>query len=264
MLKNTTKAKILAGETVHGCFLKYPQPALAEIIAMAGFDFVLFDGEHGTLQPSDIEDLVRAAELRGATPLARVTTNQPQMILRYLDTGLHGVQVPWVNTTQDVELAVQYTKYGPRGIRGLAGGRASDWGLLESIGDYTARANRETMLIVHIETADAVELVDEYVKVDGVDVLFLGPTDLSHSLGHPGHVEHPDVQAALQHVADVVRPSDKALGIYAGTASFAREWQERGARYIATSVESVLLRGFQSYLDDVGARTQWPPKDEAR
>ena len=252
MLHNTTKAQLLAGETVHGCFLKYPEPALAEIIAMAGFDFVLFDGEHGTLQPSDIENLVRAVELRGATPLARVTTNQSQIILRYLDTGLHGVQVPWVNTVRDVELAVQFTKYGPRGIRGLAGGRASDWGLSESIGEYTARANRETMLIVHIETADAVELVDEYVGVDGVDVIFLGPTDLSHSLGHPGQVDHRDVQAAMQHVADVVVASDKALGIYAGDAEFAQEWQSRGARYIATGMDGFLLRGIKTYLKEVG------------
>ncbi len=251
MLKNTTKAKLIAGETVHGCFLKYPQPALAEILALAGFDFVLFDGEHGTLEPSEIENLVRAVELRGATPLARVTTNQPQIILRYLDTGLHGVQVPWVNTTEDVERAVQSSKYGPRGVRGLAGGRASDWGLSESIADYTARANRETMLIVHIETADAVELVEEYVEVDGVDVLFLGPTDLSHSLGHPGQVDHPDVQAAMQHVAEVVVSSDKALGIYAGTAEFAKKWQGFGARYIATGVEEFLLRGLRTYLDDV-------------
>lgn len=251
MLKNTTKAKLLAGETVHGCFLKYPQPALAEILALAGFDFVLFDGEHGTLEPAEIENLVRAVELRGATPLARVTTNQPQIILRYLDTGLHGVQVPWVNTTGDVERAVQSSKYGPRGVRGLAGGRASDWGLSEPIGEYTARANRETMLIVHIETADAVDLVEEYVEVDGVDVLFLGPTDLSHSLGHPGQVDHPDVQAAMQHVADVVVSSDKALGIYAGTAEFAKKWQTNGARYIATGVEEFLLRGLRTYLEDV-------------
>jgi 4-hydroxy-2-oxoheptanedioate aldolase len=252
MLNNTTKAKLLAGETVHGCFLKYPQPSLAEIIAMAGFDFVLFDGEHGTLQPSDVANLVRAVELRGATPLARVTTNQPHIILRYLDTGLHGVQVPWVNTTQDVERAVQSSKYGPRGVRGLAGGRASDWGLSEPIADYTARANRETMLIVHIETADAAELVEEYVEVDGVDVLFLGPTDLSHSLGHPGNLDHPDVQAAMRHVAEVVVSSDKALGIYAGTAEFARDWQARGARYITTGAEGFLLRGLQTYLEDVG------------
>lgn len=251
MLKNTTKAKLLAGETVHGCFLKYPQPALAEILALAGFDFVLFDGEHGTLEPAEIENLVRAVELRGATPLARVTTNQPQIILRYLDTGLHGVQVPWVNTTGDVERAVQSSKYGPRGVRGLAGGRASDWGLSEPIGEYTARANRETMLIVHIETTDAVDLVEEYVEVDGVDVLFLGPTDLSHSLGHPGQVDHPDVQAAMQHVADVVVSSDKALGIYAGTAEFAKKWQAHGARYIATGVEEFLLRGLRTYLEDV-------------
>jgi 4-hydroxy-2-oxoheptanedioate aldolase len=124
--------------------------------------------------------------------------------------------------------------------------------LSEPIADYTARANRETMLIVHIETADAVELVEEYVEVDGVDVLFLGPTDLSHSLGHPGNLDHPDVQAAMRHVAEVVISSDKALGIYAGTAEFARDWQARGARYITTGAEGFLLRGLQTYLEDVG------------
>jgi 4-hydroxy-2-oxoheptanedioate aldolase len=260
VLENTTKAKLAAGEAVHGCFLRYRDPAFAEFVAMQGWDFVVFDGEHGTLQPADIEDLCRAVELRGATPIARVTTNQPHIILRFLDTGLHGVHVPWVNTPEGVELAVQSVKYEPRGRRGLAGSRASDWGMYESIADYTVRANRETMLIVHIETQQAVDAVHEYVAIDGVDVLFIGPTDLSHSLGHPGQTSHPAVAAAMERVAEVVVPSDKTLGIFASTEAFAAEWLERGARYVATGPDGFLKQGMRHYLDHVRSEV-WRPSD---
>lgn len=251
MLSNATKAKLASGQPVFGCFLRYAEPSLAEYVALLGWDFLVFDGEHGTLQPRDLEDLCRALELRGVTPLARVTTNQPHIILRFLDSGIHGVHVPWVNTPQGVEQAVRSVKYAPRGQRGLAGTRASEWGLSEPLGAYVERANRETMVVVHIETQDAVDAIEEYVAIDGVDVLFLGPTDLSQSLGHPGNPGHPDVIAAMERVAQVVVPSDKVLGIYAGTAAMTREWLERGARYFTTGLEVFLREGMTAHLDRV-------------
>lgn len=251
MLENRTRAKLAAGEAVFGCFVRYREPSFAEIVAMQGWDFVIFDGEHGTLEPRDVEDLSRAVELRGATPFARVTTNQAHIILRFLDTGIHGVHVPWVNTPDGVERAVQAVKYGPRGQRGLAGSRASDWNQYESLADYTARANRETMVIIHIETMEAVDAIEQYAAVDGVDVLFIGPTDLSHSLGHPGDAGHPEVRAAMDRIAEVVVPSDKVLGIYAGTAANAAEWLDKGARYFATSPEGFMKQGMKAYLDHV-------------
>ncbi len=249
MISNSTKAKLAAGETVLGCFYKYADATQAEYIAMQGWDFLIFDGEHGTVQPKDVEDLCRAAELRGVTPITRATTNQAHVILRYLDAGSHGVHVPWVNTVEGVEAAVQAVKYWPRGQRGLAGTRAAEWGLTESLSDYTTRANRETLLVVHIETAQAAAAVEDYVAVDGVDVLFIGPTDLSHSLGHAGNPGHPDVQAAMQQVIDAVVPSAKALGVYAGTGALAAEWIARGARYIATGSDGLMAAGMQSYLE---------------
>ena len=251
MLSNATKAKLASGQPVFGCFLRYAEPSLAEYVALLGWDFLVFDGEHGTLQPRDLEDLCRALELRGVTPLARVTTNQPHIILRFLDSGIHGVHVPWVNTPQGVEQAVRSVKYAPRGQRGLAGTRASEWGLSEPLGAYVERANRETMVVVHIETQDAVDAIEEYVAIDGVDVLFLGPTDLSQSLGHPGNPGHPDVIAAMERVARVVVPSDKVLGIYAGTAAMTREWLEQGARYFTTGLEVFLREGMTAHLDRV-------------
>lgn len=253
MIENTTRAKLQAGETVLGTFFKYAEPALAEYVAMQGWDFMIFDGEHGTLQPRDIEDLCRAAELRNVTPISRATTNDTSIILRFMDAGSHGIHVPWVNTPEGVEAAVQAVKYWPRGQRGLAGTRAAEWGLSESLGDYTERANRETMVIIHIETIEAVDAVDAYLEIDGVDVCFLGPTDLSHSLGHPGNAAHPEVIEAMERVAAAVVPSDKTLGIFAANADFAATWIERGARYIATGTDGFLKNGMQEYLAELRA-----------
>lgn len=252
MLINTTKAKLAAGEVVLGSFIRYDDPSFTEYVAVQGWDFLIFDAEHGTLEPHQVENLARAAEVRGVTPIVRVPTNQPHLILRYMDTGVHGLHVPWVNTVDEVEAAVRAVKYHPRGIRGLAGGRAGDWGITEPLGEFTARSNRETLVIIHIETAEAVAAVEAYLKVDGVDVIFLGPTDMSQSFGVPGQVNHPDVVAAMDRVAKAVIPSDKALGLYVGDLETARKWIERGARYIATGSDGFLRRGMKEYLE--GAR----------
>jgi 4-hydroxy-2-oxoheptanedioate aldolase len=251
MLENRTKARLGAGEAAFGCFVRTPEPSLIEYVAMLGWDFLVFDAEHGTLQPSEVEDLCRAVEPRGTTPIVRVTTNDPPTILRFLDTGVHGVHVPWVNSAAEVERAVQSVKYTPRGIRGLAGSRASEWGINEPIGEYVKRANRETLVVIHIETQDAVDAIDDYLAVDGVDVLFIGPTDLSQSLGHPGDLKHPDVLRAMDRVADAVVGSGRTLGLYAGTVDMTKEWLDRGARYFTTSLEPFLRDGMRAHLRDV-------------
>ena len=152
MLENLTKAKLAAGEPAFGCFVRTAEPQLIEYVAMLGWDFLVFDAEHGTLQPREVEDLCRAIEPRGTTPMVRVTTNDAPTILRFLDTGAHGVHVPWVNSAADAERAVRSVKYTPLGIRGLAGSRASEWGLREPIGDYVQRANRETLVCRRIRS----------------------------------------------------------------------------------------------------------------
>jgi 4-hydroxy-2-oxoheptanedioate aldolase len=251
MLENLTKAKLAAGDAVFGCFVRTAEPQLIEYVALLGWDFLVFDAEHGSLQPHHIEDLCRAVEPRGTTPIVRVTTNDAPTILRFLDTGAHGVHVPWVNSADDAERAVRSVKYTPRGIRGLAGSRASEWGLREPIGEYVQRANRETLVVIQIETQDAVDAIDDYLAIDGIDVLFIGPTDLSQSLGHPGDLRHPDVLAAMDRVADAVVGSGTTLGIYAGTVDMTKEWLDRGACYFTTSLEPFLRDGMRAYLRDV-------------
>ena len=251
MLENRTKAKLAAGEPAFGCFVRTAEPQLIEYVGMLGWDFLVFDAEHGSLQPREVEDLCRAIEPRDTTPMVRVTTNDAPTILRFLDTGAHGVHVPWVNSAADAERAVRSVKYTPRGIRGLAGSRASEWGLREPIGEYVQRANRETLVVIQIETQDAVDAIDEYLAIDDIDVLFLGPTDLSQSLGHPGDLRHPDVLAAMDRVADAVVGSGTTLGIYAGTVDMTKEWLDRGARYFTASLEPFLRDGMRAHLRDV-------------
>ncbi|GMR10556.1 MAG: HpcH/HpaI aldolase/citrate lyase family protein [Anaerolineae bacterium] len=251
MHPNKTKAKLQAGETAFGCFVRYPDAGLIELLGHLGWDFLVFDGEHGPLEPRDCEHMVRAAELSGATPIVRVTTNQAHVILRFMDTGAQGAQVPVVNSADDAKAVVQSVKYHPRGVRGLAGVRASGYGQKGPLTDYIQQANAETLVIIHIETAAAVDRISEIVAVEGVDVVFIGPTDLSQSLGFPGQVQHAKVQSAIERVVDTVAGAQPQLGIFVSDPAIAMQWQDRGARYIATSLEAVLRPATQDFLEVV-------------
>ena len=248
MQKNTTKAKLKAGETVFGCFVRYPDPGLIEFLGYQGWDYLVFDGEHGTVEPRDCENMTRAAELRGVTPIIRVTTNQQPVILRFLDTGAQGLLVPWVQSAAEAEAAVRSVKYQPLGNRGLAGVRAADYGQTQSLGEYVEQANAETLVVLQIETAQAVDRLPEILKVEGIDVVFIGPSDLSQSLGLPGQAQHPEVQAAMQRIAEAVAPTGVALGLMVRNLESAREWRQKGARFIAISLESVLGPAVKRYL----------------
>lgn len=253
MIDNTTKHKLRNGEVVVGCFVAYADANLVEHMALLGWDFLVLDGEHGPLGAADFHDLSRAAELRGTTPVARVASNQPHLVLQALDSGAHGVQVPWVNSAEEAAAVVRAAKYVPEGNRGLAGVRAADWGLTEPLGDYIVRANRETLVVVHVETAAAVDAVAEMTGVDGVDVIFIGPSDLSHSLGVAGRLDHPLMRDALDRIADAVVGSGKALGIMAKSPAMAAEWRERGATYITTSLDALIAPNARDYVASVRA-----------
>jgi 4-hydroxy-2-oxoheptanedioate aldolase len=251
MRKNITKERLKAGETVYGCFVRYPNASLIEVLGYQPWDFLVFDAEHGTIEPQDAENMVRAAELQHITPIVRVTTNQAPTILRMMDTGAQGLHIPWVNTAAEAEAAVRSVKYYPRGVRGLAGIRAADYGLRGSYAEYIQAANQETLVVIHIETIDAVNELSEMVKIDGIDVIFIGPTDLSHSLGVAGQTQHPDVQAAMNRIVEIVAGTNLALGIMIPNVQAAQEWRQRGARYITIGFESLLMPAVNNYLTTV-------------
>lgn len=251
MQRNRTRQRLAQGETVLGCFLRYPDAGLAELLAVHGLDFVVFDGEHGTLTPSACEHMARAVQLHGVTPAVRVEENRAASLLRYLDAGALGCHVPGVESREDAVRAVRAVKYRPEGDRGLSASRASGYGARGSYSDYIAQANRETQVIVHIESVAGVAAANEIAAVEGVDVLLVGALDLSHDLGCPGEVEHPDVLASASRVAAAAQSSGKALGAVAGDADGVKRWLERGARYLLTTVESLVAPSVEGFLKEV-------------
>src|SRR5262249_54001799 len=146
-----------------------------------GFDFLFFDGEHAPIGERECEDLARVCEVTGATSVARVPANQPWMIGRHLDTGMQSIQVPMGNSGEEAAAAVRAAKYHPLGARGLAGARAARYGMTPGFNypDYVADSNRESMVIVQIETPVGIDALPEIVQVPEIDVIFLGPTDMS-------------------------------------------------------------------------------------
>ncbi|MDX2226553.1 MAG: aldehyde dehydrogenase family protein [Verrucomicrobiae bacterium] len=195
MKPNLTKQKLSQGRVVTGVFLRYPNPGLAELLSYQGWDFCIFDCEHSTMGPADVENLCRAVEPQGVTALARVPDSGEATLLKYLDTGLAGVQVPWVESADQARQVVQAVIYQPEGKRGLAGVQAADYGQRDSLPDYIKSANLETLVSVQIESPEAVRSIDSICAEPGVDVVFLGPTDLSNAMGLTNQLEHPDVVA---------------------------------------------------------------------
>jgi 4-hydroxy-2-oxoheptanedioate aldolase len=247
---NKAKAKLKAGETVIGTYVRHSDTGIAEILCYLGFDFLLFDGEHAPIGERECENLARVCELTSVTSIARVPTNLPWMIGRHLDTGIQGIQIPMVNTAPEAAAAVRAAKYAPAGARGLAGARAANYGQLLpfSYPAHIAKSNAESMVIVQVETPESIEALPEIVKIPEIDVIFIGPTDLSLSLGHPGEFKHPDVQAAFNRIIGIVEKSDKALGVLAANTEATLEWRAKGARYILSVFEAIMGPAIRQYL----------------
>ena len=245
---NATRAKLASAEPVAGLIVPVAAPVLVDLAALAGFDYVLIDTEHGHLGFEAVEHLIRAAEAAGVTPLVRASHNAPAEILRLLDIGAQGVMVPQVSSAADAETAVRAAKFHPRGHRGLAGSRAADYGLTGSMADYVAHANRETMVLALIEDIRAVENLAAILAVEGIDVLFIGASDLAQSMGHPGRPDHPEVRAAIDRIIDQGVAASRIVGVNAATGEAAASYFSRGVRFFALSPWRQLVGAWRDYL----------------
>lgn len=213
MRKNPLKEKMLRGEMAVGTFVNFYAPPLVEILGHAGLDFICIDNEHGAFSYSEIEGLIRAAELAFIPALVRVDYD-PSAIQKALDSGAMGVVVPMVNCRADAEMAVRRAKFPPKGTRGTAYSvRAARFGNDKGV-EYLDAADANTLVIVHIETPEAVKNFAEITAVPGVDMIFVGPTDLSVSMGYKAEgAGHPEVKKVI---ADLFRRG-KELGVWIGT-----------------------------------------------
>jgi 4-hydroxy-2-oxoheptanedioate aldolase len=251
---NTLKAKLKKGEGVVGAFNSLPSPDAVEILAFMGMDFVIIDAEHGVATLESCEHQVRAAEAVGISTMMRIALNMPQNILRHLDTGVMGAQIPQVDTAEEARAVVDAVRYPPQGKRGLAGVRAAGYGVAMPLGDYVKQANEELILCVQIETTKAIGNAAEILAVDGVDLVFLGPTDISSSMGYPGQPTHPEVMEAIEHVGKAAVSAGKWAGTIARNADAYEHWRNVGYQYLCTGVVNLLADGAKQFLENCRER----------
>ena len=251
MNSNQMKRKLLSGEPAFGVSVMFPSPHIVDIVGRLGFDWVLIDCEHGSISLESVELMVMAAESAGVTPIARPPVNSFEAIGQLMDRGVMGVQVPHVNTADDARRAVESVKYHPLGERGLAAGvRAASYGYGMSMSEYAGLSNRETLVCVQIEEAEAVRNVDEIVQVDDIDVFFVGPSDLSQSFGYPGRPDTPVVREAMDSVFATVAANRRVSGS-AGNADATQRYLDHGVAYLYTHLTSLLSSGAATFLDEV-------------
>jgi len=252
MRENLLKKKIKNGESAIGTFVKMTDPCVPELLALAGLDFFVLDTEHVAIDREQLTNIVRAAEAFGITPIVRVRENNQVEILQNLDLGYAGVQVPNVDTAEETRNLVSYVKYTPYGVRGLSPSvRACNYSTC-NVQEYIDFSNENTMIISHCETKTCVENIDEVLKVDGVDVIFSGPMDLSQSYGVPGRPGEPEVQAAIDEVTTKTLAAGKAVGTTAATAEAAKKLIAKGVQYILLSTDqAMMLRGFKNTVNEI-------------
>jgi 4-hydroxy-2-oxoheptanedioate aldolase len=237
-MHNPFKHKLAAGETTYGVLITLGSTELMELWCTLGLDWLWIDLEHSALSLESANVLMQVMAFSTVTPLVRIPWNEPAMVKRVLDIGAYGVVFPMVNSAAEAEAAVTASKYPARGIRGVGGHRAQRLGLDGE--QYRASADDETMVIVQCETAEAVANIAEIAAVPGVDIVFVGPYDLSMSMGLPGQFAHPDFQAALERVLGVCNDAGMPVGILTTPAFDAARCKEMGFRFIAIGVDATV------------------------
>ena len=250
------RARLQAGEVVYGSWLNLGSSLTAEIFARAGFDWLLIDMEHGTADFRELVHQLQAIEAAPAVPLVRVAFNEPWLIKRTLDIGPSGLIIPLIASATEAERAVRAMRYPPEGIRGIASmSRPTSFGT--EFAQYRAEANDLLLTVIQIELKEAVEDIEAIAAVPGVDVLFVGPRDLTTSLGVPDQLESDIAQAALRRIEHAARNHGKALGILLPNCESAIAYVERGYQFVGVSSDAGLLnqaaRSVLSALRGAGA-----------
>ena len=236
---NSFKARLLAGETQLGLWMSIPSPVTAEALGYIGFDWLLFDTEHTPVEVAQLQPLLQAAQSGGSALAARPAWNDKVLIKKLLDIGAQTLLIPFVQNAEEARNAVEATRYPPEGIRGVAGlTRASRYGQAEN---YLDLANDQICMLVQIETQAAVDNLEEIAAVPGVDGVFVGPSDLSASLGYLGKPSAEPVQQALRSLAKRIDGMGKAPGILATNVDDSKRYRDWGYRFIAGSVDLGLL-----------------------
>ena len=247
-LPNSFRQRLLAGETLIGCWTSLVGATAVEVLGLAGFDWLLLDGEHA---PNDVTTFIpqlMALKDSVSAPIARPASNDAVEIKRLLDAGFFNILVPMVETVDEAKAAVAATRYPPQGIRGVSTSTRSN--RFGTVRDYFETVNDHICVLVQIESRRGLDAARAIAEVDGVDGVFIGPADLSAAYGHLNDSEHPQSQAAIKAVFDAVNAAGKAIGILAPVEVHARRYLSMGARFVAVGSDLGVLRGATQALRD--------------
>jgi 4-hydroxy-2-oxoheptanedioate aldolase len=253
--ENFIKQKLKAGQAVLGTWCVIPSAATADIIASTGMDFLIIDSEHGPIGFETAQEMVMACEARGVSPIMRVGGVIESDILKALDIGVHGLQIPNVNSKDDVLEIVRMSKYPPTGNRGYSPfTRAGDYSIKNST-TLTEKANKNTLLGINVEGKDAIENIDSILAIENLDIIFIGLFDLSKALGIPGQVNDPQVMSCLEDLVRKIKAAGKYPGTIATTPEKMKEFLAIGFKYLPYLVDCEMLRA--SYADVQAKFQEW-------
>jgi 4-hydroxy-2-oxoheptanedioate aldolase len=241
---NKFKCALKEGKPQIGIWSSLSSHIVAEVLAHAGFDWVLLDTEHSPNELPMVEAQLHAMVGGTATPVVRLPWNDMVLIKRFLDIGAQSILLPYVQTLEEATSAVRYTRYPPQGVRGVAGStRATGYGRIK---DYFKRVHDELCVLVQVETRLAIKNLDAIAAVDGIDGVFIGPNDLAADLGHLGNWQHPEVWKVMEDAAKRIRRAGKAPGILVGEAD-GRRCLDMGFQFVAVGADvAMLARGSEA------------------
>ncbi len=239
-MKKNIKKRLKNGEMVFGTWNNIPSASLMNALGCSGIDFIVIDAEHGPVSMETAEDLIRAAEVCGVAPIIRVPSNNDHLILRALDIGAHGIQVPHVSTKEEASRVVRYSKYYPLGERGYSPfTRAGKYGYEPK--EHAKRSNEDTLIVLNIEGKEGIRNLKDIVEVDNIDVVFIGPYDLSQSLGKPGKVDDKEVINSIRDNVKIIKDQGLACGSFANDLTYLDILMDCGVQYLTYMVDSSLI-----------------------
>ena len=245
---NSFKRDLLAGKKLIGCWSSLCSAITTEVLGLAGFDWILLDGEHSPNDMATYLPQLMALKDSASAPVVRPSSNNPVEIKRLLDAGFYNFLVPFVESVEEARRAVSATRYPPQGMRGVSvSQRSNRYG---TVADYFKGANDQMCVMLQIESNAGVAAARAIAALDGVDCLFVGPSDLAAGMGHLGNAAHPDVQAAIASVFADAKACGKASGILAPVEADARRYLAMGATYVAVGSDLGLFRGASQALAD--------------
>ena len=249
---NLTKQKLRNNQPVYGVISNTDDPQLAELCGVAGFDCYMLDAEHGLIDPAQAVNVIRACERTNITPLVRIGSKDPKLVLQYLDMGMMGIMMPGLESVEEVQMLVDAVKYPPVGKRGLGISRASGYTAYTGANapEYINFSNEQTMVIIQFEDDKLLEKFPAMCAVEGLDACVVGPRDLSLNMGFPDGHNHPEVQTMIDKAIAIMKSANVTAGITAGTRADADRQVARGANLILASSQSLILTGSKEFLPE--------------